>query len=329
MSEKIGVNWVNPRLALLYKEEENNIEILRVYADVPEVDLSQVNDILIAMGLTSNCMVRMSDYCFAEKARLSNEAIEVLKSSGLSEDTGENKNLISSSPVRPLSGSYLEKIVLPDSVKSLGDYCFYNCRALREISVSGALSEIGSDAFMNCKGIKKIKLRASVKEKTGLMQILAQIPKEVEIEFEEGTFLFPEFTESYDLIGPAHIFSLNLQGEGYRARKQFIDGVFDINGYDKIFAKACNEEKFDTLMKMAVNRLKNSYGLADDARSAYEKYIADNEKEALKRLVTAGEEDAVMSLLRSGIISDTGRQAAVEAAVARQNMALVTRIIAG
>ena len=47
--------------------------------------------------------------------------------------------------------------------------------------------------------------------------------------------LYPEYSESYEEIGPAHIFSLHVEGEGYRARKQFVNGRLDFGGYHRAF----------------------------------------------------------------------------------------------
>ncbi len=47
--------------------------------------------------------------------------------------------------------------------------------------------------------------------------------------------MYPEYYESYDELGPAHIFELNLTGEGFRARQCFKEGVILLNAYDEIF----------------------------------------------------------------------------------------------
>ena len=82
---------------------------------------------------------------------------------------------------------------------------------------------------------------------------------EVSFEQEDGereaVLLYPEYYESYDEIGPAHIFELNLTGEGFRARQCFKDGVILLNAYDEIFPQACVEESAEVLIPMAWNRL--------------------------------------------------------------------------
>lgn len=54
---------------------------------------------------------------------------------------------------------------------------------------------------------------------------------------------YPEYYENYDEIAPAHIFGRSIEGEGFRARQCFKEGVPDLSQYDTIFPKACAEEK--------------------------------------------------------------------------------------
>lgn len=50
-----------------------------------------------------------------------------------------------------LSGARLKKLTLPDNMRKVGNYAFYNCTALEMLVTGKYLEEIGSDAFMNCK----------------------------------------------------------------------------------------------------------------------------------------------------------------------------------
>jgi hypothetical protein len=127
--------------------------------------------------------------------------------------------------------------------------------------------------------------------------------------------LYPEYTESYEEIGPAHIFSLHVEGEGYRARKQFSQGRLDVAGYDQVFEKASNEEQFLTLMKMALYRLQYPYGLSEEARARYQSYLMAHETPVLEQLVRDEDAETLRSLCARPEISDEAVQAAVCLAV--------------
>ncbi len=252
-------------------------------------------------------------YCFAEKGRLSEALADEIRAEGLGDGTTAEMGRL-----RPLNGNYLREISLPDSVTCLETYAFYNCRKLERFTAGAALTEINSDAFMNCRALHTLELRASATEATGLPFLLNQLTAELCVSFNEGEqvrLLYPEYSESYEEIGPAHIFSLHVEGEGYRARKQFAGGKLDIKGYDAVFDKACHEEQFVTLMKMALYRLNNPFELSQEARSRYESYMMAHEVQVLEQLVRTRDEEDLQMLCAQPLISDAAIQAAVICAV--------------
>lgn len=172
-----------------------------------------------------------------------------------------------------LSEKYIQEVHLPASIRKVGACAFYNCSKMTALTIFPGTEEFGSDAFMNCLGLHRIHMQAHYKEKTGLKQLLAQVKWQVEVQFLEASVLYPEYYESYDEIGPAHIFELNLSGEGFRARQCFKDGVLQLASYDEIFPQACVEEKTEVLLQMAWNRLRDAWELTTEARSMYEAYI--------------------------------------------------------
>ncbi len=253
-------------------------------------------------------------YCFAEQGRLPEHLTEEIRVAGLGDGT-----TAAAGSLRPLNGNYLREICLPDSVVCLETYAFYNCRKLERLTVGAALTEINSDAFMNCRALHTLDIRASAAEPTGLPYLLNQLTAELSVGFvggEQVRLLYPEYSESYEEIGPAHIFSLHVEGEGYRARKQFADGVLDIRGYDTVFEKARNEEQFVTLMKMALYRLTYPYELSEKAKSGYESYLKAHEEQVLGQLVHVRDEENLRLLCGQALISDTAIQSAVICAVA-------------
>ena len=162
---------------------------------------------------------------------------------------------------------------------------------MERISVYPKLVEVGSDAFMNCLNLRSLRMCAGVEEPTGLKQLLAQIKWQVEVSFEqedgerEAVLMYPEYYESYDEIGPAHIFELNLTGEGFRARQCFKEGVILLNAYDEIFPQACVEESAEVLIPMAWNRLYAACGLSPEARADYEEYVREQSGKVLTILL--------------------------------------------
>ncbi len=224
----------------------------------------------------------LGDYCFSDSQK---DKLEQRVSQRELECFGEIQPWM-----RILSGKYIEKVVLPDSLKKLGNLAFYNCSKLKELEFGNRLDEIGSDAFMNCIQMKKLVLRCGIHEKSGLRQILSQRSSDTLVIFLkeekiEAALFYPEYYEMYDEIGPAHIFALNLTGEGFRARQCFQDGIVDLIKYDAIFEQACKEESVRTLCTMAKNRIQYSVGLEEKAKKGYISYLQSHAEDLIKDLV--------------------------------------------
>lgn len=303
------LNTENGEKLLCEETEAGNLRLCRVFGSVDVLVLPKEAE--------GRKIVSIGAYCFAEKGRLSPELEAEAKDAGLGDGTQPGEGLL-----RPLNGNYLREVALPDTVKCLETYAFYNCRKLERMTVGAALTEVNSDAFMNCRSLHTLVLRASADEATGLPFLLNQLTAELSVEFlgdGEGKvcLLYPEYSESYEEIGPAHIFSLHVEGEGYRARKQFVNGRLDAAGYDTVFEKASNEEQFLTLMKMALYRLEYPFELSEAAKARYQEYIAEHEIKVLEQLVRAEDEAVLQSLCARPMISDEAVQAAVVQAVSQ------------
>ena len=174
---------------------------------------------------------------------------------------------------------YLKRVVLPDTVIKMERMAFYNCTGLESLEIGADLSEIGGDAFMNCHNLHQIIVRCGALEPSGVRFVLRQISSDLTVCFlgksdeESAVILFPDYYESYDEVTPAHLFGRNIEGEGFRARQFFKDGVFEYERYDGIFMKACAEEKESTLCEMSMNRLRYPIGLTAEAKAQYEAYV--------------------------------------------------------
>ncbi len=59
---------------------------------------------------------------------------------------------------------YVEKIVIPDSVTSIGNYAFYNCTSLTSITIPDSVTYIGYYAFYNCTSLTSITIPDGVGE---------------------------------------------------------------------------------------------------------------------------------------------------------------------
>lgn len=264
---------------LWQKTKEGNAKLLRVYGETPEVVLPEQ---IAGCPLTD-----IGAYCFSEAEHLPRENVletEVfLDEEGKFSDRDAGRN-----PLAVLAGDYPECILLPDSIKKVGNLSFYNCRKLKSLKIGKELVEIGSDAFMNCRNLRELFVSCDVRDRTGLKQILAQISWGITVVFQKRDTVFakvfyPEYQEVYDEIAPAHIFGRNIEGEGFRARQSFKEGAIDLAQYDLIFPRACVEENEDTLLALAVARLSYPVDLKSEPRQLYETYMKEHSGHLAKK----------------------------------------------
>ena len=274
---------------------QHTARLLRIYGCTPS---ASVPDFIGGYPVTE-----LGSYCFAKDCRLPQQ-YETYEASG-----GR------SYAVTELSGNYIESVFLPDSLVKIHDYAFYNCRNLKQIRFGNHLTWIGSDAFMNCHQLQQLYIRCSVSDKTCLRQILAQISWDAEVSFigfssgfcqnpvPESVIFYPEYSELYDEITPAHVFGRSIDGEGFRARQAFRDGIVDFSQYDKIFPKASAEESALTVCRLAFCRLQYPAGLSDSMRGQYETYLLHHGTVLCKYLIQNRQLEQLHFLFQKKLLS--------------------------
>jgi len=58
----------------------------------------------------------------------------------------------------------LKEIVLPKAVESIGDGAFFGCSSLRQINIPSSVASIGEHAFSSCSSLEKITLPSGIRE---------------------------------------------------------------------------------------------------------------------------------------------------------------------
>ncbi|MGN0482527.1 MAG: leucine-rich repeat domain-containing protein [Lachnospiraceae bacterium] len=267
--------------AYIWQEtREGGIRLLRVFGNDPVVRIpDQIN------GKT---VTEIGEYCFSREARWKKKEYDC--SSGKIEEDLE------------LAGKEIEQILLPETVEKIGHCAFYNCTELKQITMGKQTAEFDSDAFLNCKNLHRVCLRSSVKEKSGIRQMLAQLTWDVLVQFMpdqlEAVLFYPEYREYYDEIGPAHIFCMNIEGEGFRLRKAFQDERVELSLYDAAFEKASAEESAQALQTIALNRLRYPVELSEQVRIQYETYLQKQQKSLFLHLLKEQDLDAIRFLVK-------------------------------
>lgn len=223
---------MNDVIAYYQKISDTEICLLKVFSKNAVVYIPKKIDGFIVR--------QIGNYCFSKK---SIDLSSACLSSGHIADYVE------------CSKENVSEIIFPKTLTKIGSYAFYQCRKLERIVLPTSLQDLGSDAFMNCMHLHVLGFKGSIYDSSILKQILNQITWDIEVQFQEASIFYPEYDGGYDEVGPAHIFALNIQGEGFRMRQCFKDGKIQFDEYDACFEKVCVEENETTIFHMACCRM--------------------------------------------------------------------------
>lgn len=256
----------NNPLEILWQEGKEGARILRVYGDHLAVRLP---DRLAGLPVTE-----IGAYCFSASEHLPPDSCQLTRLT----ESGEEME-IDSNTFPSISGHYVESVFLPDTVTTLHNAAFYNCRKMKLLSVGERIHAIGSDEFLNCVNLKTIILRGKPKGENGLFLLLERLISDVEVRFcptdssPECVIFFPEYYEWLNEISPAHVFSRSIEGEGFRMRHTFQNHRLDFIRYDQCFPDVLKGESDKNICRIAVNRLRWPIDLQNQSKSIYEEAL--------------------------------------------------------
>ena len=276
----------NNYICVYERLNDDCIRLLHMYGKNP---VCVVPDMLDGMRVTE-----LAEYCFSFKSMPEKLKTELGIDDILRPDMTE------------LCDDYIERVILPDGMQKIGRLCFYNCSRLSVLELPSDICDVDGDAFIELtQNFNMLVMRGSPKDKSCLKQILSQISTLVRVrwdctamEMRLRRHVFSSTTSTYDEIGPAHIFKLNMNGEGFRARQAFMDRVFVWKQYDEIFSEAIAQESEDDLLDMAFYRLIYAYELSKEARQQFVEYIVMHLKRLSKLIIEKRDTQLLMSFLK-------------------------------
>ena len=102
--------------------------------------------------------------------------------------------------------------VIPDSVKKIPDYAFYECENITSVTIGAGVAEIGNSAFYNCEKLEKIVLNGNVSVMGEFAFAHCQALESVQIESgvaEIGYYAFFECNSLKEVTIPASVKSIS------------------------------------------------------------------------------------------------------------------------
>ena len=183
-----------------------------------------------------------------------------------------------------ICGNQVKEIVLPDTVREIGNYAFYGCYYLEALTLSHRTHDIAGGAFTGCRHLKNLTFRMEQAEGYCMKDVLSEVHHELKVKLVYPnavcTLMFPEYYEEAVENTPARQLETQFHGSGYSYRQCFQDGVFQFGEYDRLFQEAQNLESEDFCIELAVTRLMEKARLSQDAEGVYQSYLMEHRMSA-------------------------------------------------
>lgn len=219
-----------------------------------------------------------------------------------------------------ICGTNLEELYLPETIRRLGRYVFYNCLQFRKLSFSSNISYMGAGGFTGCGRLSHLTMR----QKEGascLREILQDLKQPVVVDcygqpgkglgnvaadvLQAGTqggtqeealacrLVYPEFYEEAVENTPARIISTQTHGMGIQYRNTFRDTQIVFSEYDKLFETGKYNMDITTILEMSVARLSHPYALSGHAKAEYALWLREHLKEGAGYFLGQGRKEEV------------------------------------
>ena len=206
----------------------------------------------------------------------------------------------------------LKEVILPSSLRRIGNYAFYGCRNLETIQFPAGSVQMGSGAFVACNHIKTLVFpdhsgygpgenpdtffagEERPAESSCMRDVLGEITYEVEavVKGEAGYRLyFPGYYEDSRENTPARIIEVVFEGTGFKYRQCFRNGIPDFARYDSLFYLAGVQELPETVIRIALDRLMYPVRLSPDAKKRYLSWLEDGEEWAAAYILREENDD--------------------------------------
>ena len=256
-----------------YRETESGIEIVRCFGADGNVELPAV--------IAGKPVTRAAAYAFSARKAQEDEDVLVC-------ETEEGR--LFRQQERLLAGEAVESVRFPDTMEEIGNYIFYGCRNLRQISFSDRLMGVGSGAFTGCRSLSRLDVRLTQGERSCVKEILGYLWQRIDVRFlradsgaetlknfpAEVRMVFPEHYEEAVENTPARILFTQHHGSGNNYRQCFYNKEIDYRKYDGLFYSARAQDDVNVISDLIFARLMYPEDLTKEAQKAYEDYVREH-----------------------------------------------------
>ena len=166
----------------------------------------------------------------------------------------------------------VRSVALPQPLQSVGSYAFYNCRRLKTLTLSSAVTDFGGGALMNCRALREVRLYADPSSPTCLYKLLGEYAGELDVRFFwNGTVLLPAlprlFRRTWKRSRPRISSSGASTARATATANALTAARFSTHQYDRALSGLLERHDFLVAARVTIRRLATPFGLSDAARA--------------------------------------------------------------
>lgn len=235
------------------------------------------------------------------------------------------------SETKRLKTTDITEVRLPFGIREIGKYAFYRCRNLEKIILSDGILEIGGGALTGCRGIREVEMHFLHGEQSALKSILDEVRFAVHARLYMGNnvadILFPEHYEEAVEDTPARQFYTQRHGAGGDYRQCFYNRELDYKKYDALLPRVIAEDTVETIVKMALGRLKYPYKLSAEAKMSYEKYLKKHLTKMIVLLIDNEDMENLKFVLKEQLFDEEALSAGIEYATEQKKTEILSLLM--
>jgi hypothetical protein len=221
----------------------------------------------------------------------------------------------------------LTRVLLPETIDTLGRYAFYNCKNLTSLKLHDGVGDYYDGVIKQCRSLREITLIQNKGSYSVMKELLADNDRCLHFIVEPaGLHLtFPAYVYDFVEDVEARVLHHKIEGSGYPYRECVTRKGVDLLSYDRLFSQAYTDD-YRAAIDIAPDRLMYPLELETAARERYEQYLEQTGSTVAAELIGADRLDALRYLTGACLIRREVLDEAIPLA-AQENKSAITALL--
>lgn len=231
-----------------------------------------------------------------------------------------------------ICGEHLEELYLPETIRRLGRYIFYNCIQFRKLSFYSNIAFMGAGAFTGCERLSELEMQEVPEEKSCLREILSDLKQAVQVRVYQSEYcryelIYPEFYEEAEENTPARIINTVTHGMGIQYRNAFRDTRVIFSEYDKLFEMGKYNVDLTNAIRIVAARLRYPVELEETASRAYTVFLTEHLEQASDVFLKAEDREKLRWLAEAFITTKEQMELLIKSAMEQEETEILSMLM--